>query len=999
MQTLRRRSALLLLAFLAAPAALAAQRATIVGLVIEAGSRQPIPNAQLQITGTQLGGATNDRGRYLIPNLTPGTITIRVTRIGFSPQSRTITAAAGDTVHADFQLTIATVQLDQVVVTGTAGTQVRRAQAAVIADIDAADVVKTAPVTSVAEVLQSRVPGVSVQRNDGTSGTGQTIRIRGASSINLSNEPLIFIDGIRADSRSSSPGNNRGGGCSGCDIGGQATSRLNDIPPEDIESIEVVKGPAAATLYGSDASAGVIQIITKRGKMNSGALEQSISTEFNTIDPNWTPPSNYAACTATNVADATSTLCFQKPVGTIVTDNPLVRDHVLNNGSRSAVNWSGRGGGPTFGYYTSASYDHEGGTLPSNSVLRKSGRINFHFQPLSTVIVDAGYGVLWDDTQLPDQGNDPYAFEAALISSPVTLGGVNNGWQSPFRNAAAIAAIDSRVNVVRNTPTIDIKWAPFARFTNSLTVGGDLSSQSTSRLVPRSDIGAYSANDNVGHVLENRQSYNQYTLSYLGNVKTSFLNLKDWESDVSFGSQIVDQELSTVTAEGFGLASNTARAVSAAATQSGTENTSTARQVGFYGQLQLSHANRLFLQAGARVDQATGFGENVKHFFLPTVGASYVISEEPFFRDHMGAISQLRLRAKYGTTGRAPPIGAAQATYAPCSYLDAGVIRQGVCLSNPGNPNLKPEKGTEFETGFDMGVLHDRVGLEVTYFRKVTKDLLLTETLPPSLGFAQNRQSNIGSVLNDGVEVSLHTQLVDTRHFGWDMRIATNTLRNKVLDLGNLPLTPGGNQPGFPLSPWTGWKVHSIDAARGIAILGDSIEYLGNKLPRWEGSFFNGFNFGSAIRLSAQLDWKAGYFVNNNTASFREKSTPVAQNRVDTTALSLAERIARFGPYRTATKDSVVTSGSVTSPYIQDGKFLRLRELSLSIQIPDRYLVRSGVHGATVTFAGRNLSLWKGAYEGPDPEVHSNAFNGTDQADFLQLPQARRYVVRFAFQP
>jgi len=988
------------LALLLLPAVAAAQgRGTVTGTVIDGGSQQPLTGAQIQIVGTTFGGASNDRGRFAIPNVPAGPATVRIARIGYGPVTRTVTIAANDTARIDVELKVASVQLDQIVITGTAGTQVRRAQPAVVAAVDAADLVKTAPVTSVSEVLQSRVPGVSVQRNDGTSGTAQTIRIRGASSINLSNEPLVFIDGVRADSRTQSPGGNRGGGCSGCDIGGQATSRLNDIPPEDIESIEVVKGPAAATLYGADASAGVIQIITKRGAMNSGGLRQNVNVEYNSIDPNYDPPSNYAACRASDVTDPAATLCYQKAVGTIVSDNPLVREHVLNNGTRGAVTWSGQGGGPNFGYYVSTNYDHEVGTLPSNDVLRKSGRLNFHFQPRADVIVDAGYGVLWNDIRLPDQGNNPYGFQGALISSPLTVGKANNGWNGAFRDAAAIAAIDSRVNVVRNTPTIDLKWSPSTMFTNSLTVGADLSGTSTSRLVPRSDIGAYSANDNVGHVTENRRSDNTYTLSYLGDLKHTLPKFTSWEADLSFGAQIVDLEQSTVTAEGFGLASNTARAVSAAAVQSGTEGTTTTRSVGYIGQLQLAHANRLFVQLGARVDQANTFGNNVDHFFLPKVGVSYVVSEEPALKPYLGWASQLRLRASYGTTGRAPLPGTAQATYAPCSYLDGSTIRQGVCLSNPGNSELRPEKGTEFEGGFELGVLNDRAGLEATYFRKQTSDLLLTQVLPTSLGFSQNKTSNIGGVRNDGVELALHAQLIDRRRFGWDTRISTNTLRNVVTSLGDLPLTPGGNQVGFPLSPWTGWRVHSVDLARGVAILGDSLEYLGNKLPKWEGSFFNSFSFGQAIRLSAQLDWKEGFFVNNNTQSFREKTNAVALERVDTTVLSPSERLRRFGPYRTATKDSVVTSGSVSSPYIQDGSFMRLREVSLSFQIPDRYLSVARVRGATLTLAGRNLNLWKRGYQGPDPEIHSNTFSSTDQADFLQLPQARRFVVRFAFQP
>jgi TonB-dependent starch-binding outer membrane protein SusC len=187
---------------------------------------------------------------------------VRVQLIGYGTQTQAVTVAAGETAAVEIALAQTAVALDEVVVTGTAGRQERRAQAAVVATVPAATIVETSPISTVSDILQARTPGVSMIQMSGTSGTAQHIRIRGAASLTLSNEPLIFIDGVRMDSRIQET----------FWVGGQLSSRLNDIRPEDIESIEVVKGPAAATLYGADASAGVIQIIRFYGFLGGGML-------------------------------------------------------------------------------------------------------------------------------------------------------------------------------------------------------------------------------------------------------------------------------------------------------------------------------------------------------------------------------------------------------------------------------------------------------------------------------------------------------------------------------------------------------------------------------------------------------------------------------------------------------------------------------------------------------------------------------------------------------
>ena len=227
---------------------------TVSGVVTDRLTRLPLQDARIAIPGTTLGALTNARGEYRVPNVPVGRVIVGVYRLGYAAIADTVQMTAGQTVTKDFRMNPSVTTLSDVVVTGTVGNQERRAQAATVSSLSAADIKKDAPISNVNELLQSRLPGVAVSSASGTAGTSRTIRIRGASSISLSNQPLVFIDGVRyAD------------GVTDLGINGQRTDRLNDLNPDDIESVEIVKGPAAATLYGADASTGVIQIITKKG--------------------------------------------------------------------------------------------------------------------------------------------------------------------------------------------------------------------------------------------------------------------------------------------------------------------------------------------------------------------------------------------------------------------------------------------------------------------------------------------------------------------------------------------------------------------------------------------------------------------------------------------------------------------------------------------------------------------------------------------------------------
>ena len=235
---------------------------TISGQIADSTSKRPLVGVEITVLrdadGTLAGSArAGESGRYTLVTNATGLVTVRVRLVGYTQQQRRLTLAAGQTYTANFNLVERLMQLDQVVVTGTAGVTQRRAVGNVVSTIDASKVLEIAPARSVNELIGARTPGLIVLPSTGQVGTGAQLRVRGTSSLSLSNEPIVYIDGIRMDATAS-----RGPG----QRGGAGASRLNDINPQDIESIEVIKGPAASTLYGTEASNGVIQIITKRGK-------------------------------------------------------------------------------------------------------------------------------------------------------------------------------------------------------------------------------------------------------------------------------------------------------------------------------------------------------------------------------------------------------------------------------------------------------------------------------------------------------------------------------------------------------------------------------------------------------------------------------------------------------------------------------------------------------------------------------------------------------------
>lgn len=987
---------------------------SVSGVVTSSASNVPLPDTRVAVAGTTVFSITAGRGEYRLTNVPAGPVTITFTRIGFKQERVRVTIVGGNNTVHNQALQESVANLTEVVVTGTAGNQERRAQAASIASVNASDIVASAPIASVQELLTARTPGISVNKASGSAGTSSQIKIRGSSSISLSNTPLIFVDGVRVAESNA------------INILNQTADRLNDINPDDIESIEVVKGPAAATLYGADASVGVIQIITKRGKIGGQKFMQTVKYEYGSVDPSWTPPSNYANCTAAGIlATSFNPLCRGNALGALVSDNPLVRTGAFRNGLDRNAGWSGRGGGQAFSYFLSLGYDNTLGTLPNNGFLRYTTRTNLTFQPAPEWTIDFSGNFIQSNTTLPDNDNNIYGFlGGGLLGSPNTrndggvpggpppVPGTADGWFGQNRFVAAISAIQNVIETHRNLYSMAINYSPRSWFTNRVTIGADMLRDEVTRFFPKNALSNYAAALNGGQNAQTRVGFERFTLDYLGNVRSTWLADQAIETNLSFGVQTIASRQETLGATGVGFVVNSNNTVTAGASTSGTQTYAEQDQVGFLGQLQFGWKNKLFIQAAARSDRFSSFGRPDDAFFLPKYGISYVLSEEKWMR--IPTVSQMRLRAAYGETGRSPGAGAALQTLTAAPYAISNTAQAaGAVPLNPGNSNLKAERGTEVEFGLDLSMFRDRVNFELTYFDKVTKDLLLAVPLPPSLGFRTNPFRNIGEVENSGVEFGVNAKVLTMRNFAWDVRFAMNTLRNNLNTLGG-PVASGGVAPYFvgftgrimvneQLGAPVSKRIMSIDTITSIVNVDSAFTARGNILPTFEASLSNSFTIAKYVRLTAAVDTKRDFSVYNLTDYFRETQIVVSNKRLDPTALSKYERLRRYGNQTGGGAPAFVqlggtpeTVGNVNEAYIRPGDFLRFRELALTVSLPATFASTLHLGGGSVTLAMQNVALWTN-YDGVDPEVLTNAANQFDRAEFLTVPTPKRTVIKVNF--
>lgn len=986
----------LLVAALSIPASIEGQEAqgTVTGQVVDAAQLEPVSGAQVFIPGTDLGSLTDEEGRYTISGVPPGQVQVRVRLLGYRPANRQVSVEAGETVTVDFELPVAAVALEEVVVTAT-GERRNREVGNSISTVNAAEQVERKGSATLADLLQGESTGVTVRRNSGTAGAASTIRIRGNSSISLDNTPLVYVDGARI--ANGSPGSGQQG---------QEFSRLNDIRPEDIESIEVVKGPAAATLYGTAAATGVIRITTKKGSAGRSIVTLRGGLGANWDDTNY-PPSLWSP--RSFFGDAAK--------DTLYSLNLLEAEEPFRTGTVGTAGASIRGGVEDVTYYVSGAWTDEQGVTPNNRLERWNLRGNVSFQPYDFLDVDVSNGIISNFAGLPDNDNNifgyiPIALVAFPWTQPLTRDGIRTcplnieisrtlgvplsalGFDGCAENPGFggrtfedLATRRNEESVNRYVGSATATFAPLDWLNGRYTVGYDEFTRRFRQIVPV-DPSLIFGDESRGFI--QREDVTTQNVTLEGNVSADLELSEALRSRTTVGVQWNSEQSETTLAIGRNFPAGSP-SVGTSVVEEADDAFVEVKTLGAYVQQQFSWRDRIFLTPGVRIDDNSAFGAETGVQDLKQINASYVVSDEEGFPEFF---QTLRLRAAWGESAKQPGTNDALTLLEAVPAIDGGAERSGVLPARLGNVELEPETGEEFEAGFDATILDGRLNATFTYYDQTTRNAIVQKNLAPSKGFPDPQFTNIGEMVNRGIEASLEASALDLPNLRWDWRFIFTTNDNEiteldepiVFDFGNSSTNGQRHEEGRPFGAYVHRPVTL--APDGSVQVGDSLTTTGHPTPEWEGSVSTTLSLFNHVTLFGLLDFQGGHQLFNNTAEFRCNFLGGGVNG------GICPDIFERGPDGEFTDEArlkqVASALFNESPFVEDADFARIRTVSLRFDAPSAWSQLFRASSASLTLVLENAGLFTG-YGGLDPEANEFGDTNASRGEFLTQPPNRRF--------
>ena len=1027
--------ALVMALLLVVPGIGAQQGGTVTGRVLDAQSGQPIPAAQVFISSLDLGGLTQQNGRYLLQNVPAGTHTLSVARIGYRTTEAQISVAGGQTVEQNFAIAEEALQLDEIIVTGTPGGTQRRAIGNTVASVGVADIVADVAVSNFQDLLSGRTPGLSFQRLSGNVGTGSPIKIRGTGSFNLGSNPLIYVDGVRVNNDTSA----------GPNLGfGDGTSVLDDFNPEDIESIEIIKGPSAASLYGTEASAGVIQIITKKGREGAPEFNFSIrqGTNFMT-DPAGRLGTMYTCPTDPTPGPLSTSDCQNE--SDLVTynmydeANAYIRlglanggfdwptENLYQNGYNQAYNLDVRGGTGTIRYFVSANYEKEEGVVWYNTdeTFRLRANINVVFSDQVSLDISTGFVDGYTRyAQATDR--DGGLWQDMIWSNGHFLRRLNPGLN------------DRLMGFQEHLPTdvADIEATrDYSRFTGSATLRHSYGDWLNQRLVVGIDKG-WDINRNLfpleaGHLDSNgvpQPVYSETTdgqMTYERPVVTNssfdYSITTDYDLNQSFsfatsvGAQYYVQTTDFFGNTGNGFASPLSRTINQLATDkiSTTYSFVENKSLGFYVQEQLSYQDRIFLTGSIRFDDNSTFGQDASSQKYPNAQATWVMSEESFW--NFDAVNSFRLRGAWGKAGRQPSATAQNNIFV---VIPGPGGQAAIRARSPGNPAIEPEVSTELEVGADFALFDDRLSGEFTHYWRKDENALLSQPALASAGVPGSTQQNLGRIDNWGWEAQLSIGVYENDVFSFNLDLSADYTNNEIKELGTFPATSsiaiGLQWPNQTNSDQIieasyvddGERVNSFGRAMTATCdAGINLAPAGATNPEQYGDIVGGLAepcadipnknlvlgpgfathtfriaprlslLDNALQISAMAEGQYGRWSDENGLEWghRYHNTLAARLLTD----------ARFA------YGSQIDDRTVRRLYAND--FWKLREISVRYRLPESIVARSGAQRASIAVSARNLyTLYRSQTtisggQIADPEYGNNNVNGAD-TNYWEIP-------------
>ena len=960
--------------------AASAQQREITGRVTSAATTEPIAGVTVSVTGTALTALTNAEGRYAIA-APSGAVTLVFRRIAFKRRELQVPA---DQTAADATLEPDVFNLEAVVVTGQA-TGVERRNAAIATSVVTGSEVTSMPAPAVDRALQGRVPGAYIQQNSGAPGGGTQVQIRGSNTVVGSADPLFVVDGVIVSDASISTGlftvtasgnpqSTRNDGEKQDD----PVNRLTDLNPNDVASIEILRGAAASSIYGSKGVNGVVIITTNRGKAGKPRANIVQRVGFSELQRGFD----------TRVFDTTAAF-------DLYGDSALIRsyevngvlptyDHLREVAGEKPMNYETQldvsGGSGETRYFLSGNVKGDGGIIANTGAQRQTLRANIDqsFSDRFSVTFSSAFNHTTTQRGFTNNDNNGASITYALAYIPgfINIEPVNGAFPKPGITYLSSNPLQN-IAIGKNDETA-------VRFTGGLTATFQAisSANHSLKLVGAGGIDFFNQKNEVFAPPELYFQANQTNpgVSTLGNADSRFTNWNfnaihtytpsggSFRTTTSGGVQWEDRQLSRSRISAQGLLPGQQNVNQGSVLQSFEELTHE-RTIGLYGQEEwLGMSERLLLSAGVRAERSSSNGDVDKFYFFPKAAGSYRLLNA------LGEGTEVKLRVAYGETGNQPLFGQKFTTLQGGQVIGGHV---GTIVGNvAGAPDIRPERTREIEAGLDANLMRGRATLEVTLFQRKTSDLLVPVTPAPSTGFGL-QFLNGGKIKNEGIEIAAGITPIQRPNLNWIFRTTFTSIKNRVLEL-NLPGGAQGFRPanaGYGLS----YGEFFVQVGRPITqIIGvddaGNVISLGQANPKFRWGFSNQITYHRAT-LSFLWDWQNGGVAQNQTLSLYDCN-------------GLAPDFS--SPRGQAGYDACNNTGDAR-PFVESTSFLKLRNASLSLDLPDQVAGWFGARSARLSVEGVNL-ITITDYTGYDPEVSNYGQQAiTRNIDLGPYPPSRSF--------
>ncbi|HEX6941415.1 MAG TPA: SusC/RagA family TonB-linked outer membrane protein [Gemmatimonadaceae bacterium] len=1067
MRHLIRLFTLFLAALVTAPGAMAQQGATVTGKVTAEGGA-PVAFASVVLVGMGLGASTREDGVFSISvpaaRVTNQRVDLTVRAIGYQARTQQVTLSPG-TVTANFTLTVNPLRLGEVVVTGAGTASSIERLGAVVSSVKSEEILKSNELNAV-QALAAKAPGVVVTSSSGEAGASSFIMIRGQKSIEGTSQPIFVVDGVPVDNSTivtTEP-----------TAGTQAMNRMADLNPADIESVEILKGAAAAAIYGARAGAGVVLITTKRGAAGAPKWNYRVSYSQDEVNTDYPLQTKFgqgsggtaASCNGPGCRLTGASFGAELSPGTPTYNhfkemfeggNTLDNSLSLSGGTERSSFYLSLGNTAQDGYIIGENDKYNRttalvkGNLELNQKLRIGATVNFADTHGSFIQKGSNLsGLLLGALRTPPEFNN------AEYIDPST--GLHRSYRYPQPTATSqyetraydnpyfiVHNIKNTSDVGRSFGNVNIDYAPLSWLTLKYTLGADYSSDARIEGLPPSN-----STDPTGVI--DRANYTVLQIDH-NLIAQAQKDWNDWtKTSLTLGQNLNSRKFEQLQVRGRGFISPDLYQLSNTISSNllPLDFESLVHLESYFVEGKLDLWDQVYMTGGVRNDASSTFGTSVRRNWFPKASVAWEASKKLGIRSGQGMLSYLKLRAAYGETGREPAPYQVFSGYAVGQFGDgwttglnsAQAGNAGISIAAAkGQSRLKPERNKELEAGVDLAFFDSKVDLGVTIYDAKSTDVILSLPVPPSTGYFSQVQ-NAAEMTNKGLEIALNWRALTTPSVSWTVGAQYARNKNKVTDLRGAEefylggTFNGGIKEGYAHGVFIDWDfarcrygsdnvVDGFDvnafctansAPDGAMYIGEdgypvfdpTPHVVGNPNPDWTGSLTSSLNLWGKLNFSALVDYRSGGQIFNGT-----KGALLAFGAHKTSEMRGEERVFGEtwlpGPTTGPGKGMSVVLDEDTwfgnlgnwfsgpgSQFIEDGTFLKLREVSVSYSLTAPFVQRAGFSNVDIRLAGRNL-FTQTDYTGIDPESNLGGATASRGNEYFNNPQSRSFVLSFAF--